>query len=177
MSDDTVHSPEYDIKWIETLKKQFDNMEKYIDLGLPSGTLWADKNFGADNEFSGANAQQWQNIKFEDTSAFPSSDDFQELMDNTDHKFVTNYKKSGASGMVFKSKVNENEIFLPACGLYNTATEATDHKLSGHYYTKTPCMKDQSRYNTLYFNATTVGAHVDISKKYNSQLREIKKPR
>jgi hypothetical protein len=174
---DTVHSPEYDIKCIEKLKKQFDNMEKYIDLGLPSGTLWADRNYGADDEFSGANAQQWQNIKFEDTSTVPSSDDFQELIDNTDHKFVTSYKKSGASGMVFKSKVNDNEIFMPACGLYNTITSTTDHKLSGHYYTKTPCEKTNERYNTLYFNSTMIGAYVDISKNYNSQLRTIKKPR
>ena len=174
---DVIHAPQFDWKWMQEIKKQFDTMEKYIDLGLPSGTLWADRNYGADDEFSGANAQQWQNIKFEDTSTFPSSDDFQELMDNTDRKFVTNYKKSGASGMVFKSKVNDNEIFMPACGLYNTITSTTDHKLSGHYYTKTPCEKASARYNTLYFNSTMIGAYVDISKNYNSQLRTIKKPR
>lgn len=148
-------------------------MEKYIDLGLPSGTLWSDRNYGANDEFNGSFHQQWQNIKFEDTSTFPSSEDFKELLDNTDYKFVTNYKKIGSNGMVFKSKVNGNEIFLPACGLYNRITETTDHKLSGHYYTKTPCEHDQSRYNTLYFSASIIGAWVDISKNNNSQLRTI----
>ena len=164
-----------DYKWLEKVKEQFDTMERFIDLGLPSGTLWSDRNYGAKDEFSGAFPQMWQCIKFEDASTFPSSGDFQELMDNTDHNFVTNYKKSGASGMVFKSKVNDNEIFLPACGLYNRNTETTDHKLSGHYYTKTPCEKTQARYNTLYFNSSMIGAYVDITKNNNSQLRRILK--
>lgn len=169
------NEPFTDYKWFEKVKEQFETMERYIDLGLPSGTLWSDRNYGAKDEFTGSFPQQWQNIMFEDTSTFPSSDDFQELMDNTEHKFVTNYKKSGASGMVFKSKVNGREIFLPACGLYNRIAETTDHKLSGHYYTKTPCEKTHARYNTLYFNSSMIGAYVDISKNNNSQLRRINK--
>ena len=52
----------------------------------------------------------------------PTSTEFQELYDNTDHVWITNYNGSGVKGTKFTSKTNGNSIFFPASGdAYGTA--------------------------------------------------------
>ena len=51
----------------------------------------------------------------------PTTDEFQELYDNTDHVWITNYNGSGVNGTKFTSKTNGNSIFFPASGYANGA--------------------------------------------------------
>ena len=138
------------------------NAQEYVDLGLPTGTLWSKYNVGANSEeelglrFSWGETEgyatttedkkfSWNDYKFgnetertkynledgltslllEDDAAhvclggdwvMPSRNDCDELMENTTHAWVTNYNESGVNGILFKSKKNNNELFIPAYG-------------------------------------------------------------
>ena len=86
-----------------------------VDLGLPSGRLWASMNVGAHAEedaglmmnFDTANA-----IKFQGSWHVPSPEDFKELYHNTKSEWT---KRNGIPGRTFTGK-NGNSIFLPAAG-------------------------------------------------------------
>ena len=87
-----------------------------VDLGLPSGRKWANRNVGAKSEddcgymmdFDTANA-----IEFQDGWHVPSPEDFKELVANCESEWTL---QNGVPGRVFKSKINGNSIFLPAAG-------------------------------------------------------------
>ena len=148
-----------------------------IDMGLPSGTLWADRNLGADsitgnvNGFSAGNYYAWgeteprdddwaknkpynyvncpfNNGKSEFDRAYfwnnkdkwldgivlkpeydavvqclgkegcciPTAEDCQEFIDNTTSALTYDYKGSGVDGVLFTSKANGNEVFIPFSG-------------------------------------------------------------
>lgn len=50
-------------------------LEEYIDLGLPSGTLWASSNTGAPQEWSRGSTSTWSY-----SSDLPTTDDWSELL-------------------------------------------------------------------------------------------------
>ena len=129
----------------------------YVDLGLPSGTLWATCNVGARSPeekgtyFAWGETEpkliyDWLHYKYinpyteevtkykltaEVVSLAPDDDaaticwggewrspdqaQMDELIANTTHTWQ---KQDGVYGYMFKSKVNENSIFLPTTGLY-----------------------------------------------------------
>ena len=145
-------------------KKINNNGYDYVDLGLPSGTLWATCNVGAKRssdfgiyfqwgDTKGYTKEQigkdkqfnWKNYKWnpnsdgetftkytnkgealelEDDAAhvhmggdwhMPSSEQYQELIDNT----ISKYKKTqnGVNGILFTSKKDKSKtIFIPAAG-------------------------------------------------------------
>ena len=87
-----------------------------VDLGLPSGLLWANKNVGADApEEPGMyfNFDEASELEFEDGWKVPESEAFQELDDNCEHEFV---QVNGIAGMKFTSKINGNSVFFPCSG-------------------------------------------------------------
>ena len=137
----------------------------FIDLGLPSGLLWASKNIGAENETDAGNHYAWGEIEtkakydwstykwgtgsegnvtkyvpqrlagwcggFYDSKTtlnntddiahvllgcgcrIPRQKDFEELFENTFCKTTT---VNGVDGIVFLSKNNDEEVFLPVAG-------------------------------------------------------------
>ena len=138
-----------------------ENGFEYVDLGLPSGTMWATCNVGTDkpedegllfqfgrvdgyrygdndNNFiwnyqndkdtgseyiplttSGKVYRKNEILDLEDDAAhvnmggkwrMPTNDEFKELIDNTIHKVET---INGVKGMMFTSKVNEHQLFIP----------------------------------------------------------------
>ena len=144
----------------------------YVDLGLPSGLLWARCNIGADEPteygdyFMWGSTEpdtdkpcDWKHSPFNDGSAdydnkyfnsvqnkvcpngilapeydaatvilgkdwrLPTKDDFEELINNTDNKWIKNYKGLDIKGRIFTSKngeaakANGAELFIPACGV------------------------------------------------------------
>ena len=130
-------------------KKQVQH--SYVDLGLPSGTLWATMNVGALSETDYGNHYMYgmgrktydytdapyagdENLlaKSADTAAqewggnwhTPTQEQYQELLNTTTHEWVTNYQNSGVNGILFTAQ-NENSIFLPAAGflLYDRPLE------------------------------------------------------
>ena len=98
---------------------------KYIDLGLPSGNLWATTNVGA-----ALPADYGEFYTLSDmTSALgskkcriPSDTEFQELIDNTDKEYTSGEKNSSGkwtAGAYFKNKTADScRIFFPFSGVY-----------------------------------------------------------
>ena len=153
---------------------------EFIDLGLPSGNLWATCNLGAETEVDSGlyfqwgdtqgykeaakinqsnppkdshcfdkahyiftDSESWEFTKYNDIDRLkilepeddaasvmlgseykiPSIDDFYELIYNTtpgdganENGWIENYKGSGVNGILLKSKMNNNTIFLIAAG-------------------------------------------------------------
>ena len=86
-----------------------------VDLGLPSGRLWASMNVGAHMEADYGllmNFDTANSIKFQGSWHVPSPEDFKELYHNTKSEWTT---RNGIPGRTFTGK-NGNSIFLPAAG-------------------------------------------------------------
>ena len=142
------------------------NAQTYVDLGLPSGTLWADRNVGAASpedygdyfawgETRPKDKYDWGTYKYataydeqtkycnnssygyngftdnltvllpEDDAAIanlgkdwrmPTQAEFQELYDNCDWEWTSNYNGTGVAGRIVKSRITSNSLFLPAAG-------------------------------------------------------------
>ena len=89
-----------------------------VDLGLPSGRKWADRNVGqkviddpADYGYL-MDFDSAQHLPLPKGWEVPSKEDFKELCDHCTHEWVD---KDGLRGMRFTGK-NGNSIFLPAAG-------------------------------------------------------------
>ena len=166
-----------------------------VDLGLPSGTLWADRNVGADKpeaygdyfawgetvpksdyswstykygteHYDKYGAQYYELTKYCSESSYgkdgytdkfielelqddaasvnwggnwrmPSVEQIEELLDNTDNTWVSNFEGTGVSGMKFTNKKDSSKfIFLPATGyFYND--ELDDAGSYGIYWSRT----------------------------------------
>ena len=128
-----------------------------VDLGLPSGTLWAAGNIGAElpwetgkyfawGETTGYTGEQVTSgvrkfdrpsytassisadLTLEQDAAhvnlggnwqMPTSDYYQELIDNCIYSYHYNYKGTGVTCAIFKSMVNSNELVIPGTGYYS----------------------------------------------------------
>lgn len=122
------------------------NGHEYVDLGLPSGTLWATMNVGASSETDYGNYYQYGKgaAQYAATSGdsnyggtedpldssvdtasqvwggswhMPTRAQMQELTANTTYQWVTNYKGSGINGGTFTA-TNGAVLFLPAAGYW-----------------------------------------------------------
>lgn len=116
---------------------------KYVDLDLPSGTLWADKNVGAENE-----EDQGDYLNYEEalkTHALPSKEQFDELIKYCDWKWVK-YKEVNGYLVIGK---NGHSLFLPACG-YRYCNGDLNYVVSfGYYWSSTPSGSEKAW--ELYF--------------------------
>lgn len=86
---------------------------EYVDLSLPSGTLWASRNLGASAiEENGSVLTLDEANHLGEGCSLPSKEQMQELYDS---RYTTTAWKSlnGVYGRLFKSKKNGNSIFLP----------------------------------------------------------------
>lgn len=113
---------------------------EYVDLGLPSGTIWAAWNIGATSETDYGTLYQWSdgdgdgvistaaaptNIQgtVYDTATglwgsnwkMPTKDQMQELTEKCTWQGIDNYKNSGVNGFVVTGP-NGNSIFIPSAG-------------------------------------------------------------
>lgn len=127
--------------------------EKFIDLGLPSGTIWSDRNVGAETimdngkYFSFSEAQKQGNV--------PNKDQFQELIDECEWTWKDKgYEVTGPNG---------NSIYLPAAGfcrginIYNVGSY-------GNYWTSS--MSNDCTC-CLYFDSDS--ASMDYCSRYYGQ--------
>ena len=135
-----------------------------VDLGLPSGTLWAAGNIGAEQPWETGKYFAWGetigytednvssgkrsfnsagytasiisgDLTLEQDAAranlggnwqMPTTDYYQELIDNCIYSFYSNYRGMGVTCAVFKSMVNGNELVIPCTGYYNGITKLSD---------------------------------------------------
>ena len=139
------------------------NGHAYVDLGLPSGTLWATMNVGASSvtEFGnyykyGKGSDVYNNSQpnytgtedplalSADTAAqvwggnwhMPTSAQCQELINNTTSVWVTNYQGSGINGRTFTAQ-NGNTLFIPAAGYWMDGSKKSGGS-NGFIWTSTP---------------------------------------
>lgn len=139
---------------LKMFEKVMFNGYDYVDLGLPSGNLWATCNIGAENPedaglyfawgaeagYAAGSGHNFNVItsQYKNTARYnmkgcwtvPTRSDFQELENNCTKSWVT---ISGVSGYKFTS-TNGNSIFFPAAGYYE-GTTLTNNGSRGRYWT------------------------------------------
>ena len=99
--------------------------KKWVDLGLPSGTLWCDTN--KEGYYT------WNKMmKTFDEESLPKLTDFAELYDYCDWKWDSEKK-----GMIVTGR-NGNNIFLPASGCRNYDGNLYSVGDYGHYWSASP---------------------------------------
>lgn len=144
-----------------------DNTEyAYVDLGLPSGTLWAEHNVGAlfpegyGDHFAYGEIEPKANYTSDNCSSYQQDlgeisgnpmfdaatanwgDDWrmptlEEMFELTQECTWTWTEVNGVSGYKVTSKTNGNYIFLPASG-FRVYGDLIDQNLYGYYWTSTP---------------------------------------
>ena len=141
------------------------NGHAYVDLGLPSGTKWATMNVGASSETDYGNYYQYGKgaAQYAATSGdsnyggtedpldssvdtavqvwggswhMPTRAQMQELIDNINYQWVTDYQGSGISGGLFTAQ-NGKSVFFPATGgWFNGSLKFVGN--SGNYWGSSP---------------------------------------
>ena len=154
-----------DIIDVEDVIQDKIDLSQFVDLGLPSRTLWHKGILGETNDTFGyyyawgeleeKQTYSWKNYKFANKCSenltkycndifagdnefrddkeildlcddvayltnphykIPTKKDFEELLDNCYYQWIDN---DNASGIVYRSKINGNELFFPAAGYIN----------------------------------------------------------
>lgn len=84
----------------------------FVDLGL--SVKWANMNEGAESVKENGKYFAWNEVNVDDEGRLPSESEMRELIEKCNWEWVN---KDGVNGYVVRSRVNGNEIFLPAAGL------------------------------------------------------------
>lgn len=146
-----------------------------VDLGLPSGLLWATCNVMATNETGygykykwGAGAAYYHNGEYHtggtdpsytlpssaDTATqvmgsgwrMPTISEVEELINKTNYKWVTNFNGSGRNGGIFLSKKNPKAyVFFPASGYMGSSGGYLENS-SGYFWSSTSYDSDNAYY-------------------------------
>lgn len=196
-----------------------------VDLGLPSGTLWADRNVGAENpedygsyfawgETEPKDKYTWSTYKWgksekelvrycnkaeygkegytdSETELLPEDDaasyklggkwimptlaDVNELVNNTDHKWESNYNGTGVSGFKFTNKNDASKyIFLPAAGSRKDMSVNGDG-LDGYYWSRTLSTGNPRHAQCLYFYTSYV-SWSNFNRYFGHTVRPIIAP-
>ena len=154
------------------------NGHSYVDLNLPSGTLWADVNIGATVQTDHGNYYKYgkgstqysvgdpyytgnedQLILSADTAFqvwggdwhMPTRAQITELIENTTYEVVT---INSIKGFKFTAK-NGNYIFLPCAGLYDVPLYVNDVQESGyegHYWSSSADYTDNTKAAGFYMD-------------------------
>ena len=138
----------------------------YVDLGLPSGTLWADRNVGADNPEDFGDY-----LKFDDAQKYecPMLEQIKELLDNCSSEWIN---VNGIKGRKFIGK-NGKSIFFPAAGdRWNDNTRNVGSY--GFYWssTQSPYRSDNAYYLSFGSGSTY---WLSYSRSYGRSVRPVKK--
>lgn len=135
---------------------------RYVDLGLPSGTLWADRNVGAETikdnggYFIFSEAKKQGNV--------PTNSQFRELIDECKWTWKgKGYEVTGKNG---------NSIYLPAAG-YSNDSCVCDIYRRGYYWSSSANNSDYCYY--LYFHCKNIGIDNDnIYSIFGQSIRLVK---
>lgn len=160
------------------------NGHAYVDLGLPSGTLWATMNVGATSETDYGNYYQYGKgaAQYAATSGdsnyggtedpldssvdtasqvwggswhMPTGAQMQELTANTTYQWVTDYKGSGINGGTFTA-TNGAVLFFPAAGYWGSGSQNYVGG-SGYYWGSSPNGSISACYLSFNNNNKSVG--------------------
>lgn len=220
---------DYNDKDVSTIKENTkENGYEYVDLGLPSGTLWATCNVGANSpteygkyfawgETVGYYDQEehtfdWNNYKYGDADNFtkynaglggyggtidnkvtldladdavhvnmggdwhmPTNAQLEELINETNQEWVTNYQGSGINGRLFISKNDPSKsIFIPASG-YRWDSSVRGQGSNVYLWSSSLTTEDPYYSGYLYFG--WAGCYMDIDGRCGGFcLRGVKSP-
>ena len=126
--------------------------DKYVDLGLPSGTLWADRNVGADSPEACGAYFTWDETDYaniDNGCRMPTKDEINELIDNCTWTWVS---QNGVKGQKVTGP-NGRSIFLPAAGYYY-GTDLIRHGYDGCYWSSSLFENDLSQAWGLIFGSS-----------------------
>ncbi|MBR4272304.1 MAG: leucine-rich repeat protein [Bacteroidales bacterium] len=151
----------------------------YVDLGLPSGTLWATCNVGAPNPWDYGDYFAWGEVTPKEVYIWdtytagdapstldaahdaatvnmgsnwrmPTSAEFQELLDNCEWEWTSDYNGKGVSGyIVWDTYFHKTHIFLPAAGYRSRS----DHRSAGCGYYRSSSVRDSGNDWCLGFDS------------------------
>lgn len=131
---------------------------KFVDLGLPSGTLWAERNEDNYYDFDEAVSKYGDSL--------PTLDQLEELKDQCKWEWMDDeYKVVGPNG---------NTIVLPAEGYLDCDGDVDDVNSYGYCWTSTPNKSNSAWY--LYFGSMGVSM-LRGRRCYGHSVRLIKKTR
>ena len=176
---------------------KFNQNNELVDLGLPSGTLWAKCNIGASTETEYGNYYQWGKgaSPYQITSGqsiysgamntlsaeldaatqvlgtpyhMPTQTQMQELIDNTTYRWTTNFNSSGVNGAKFTA-TNGNYIFIPAAGeFYNGSL--SNNGSGTEIWSSTPSLTQDAYYMRCYSSEAYIGYP---NRKYGLSIRPV----
>ena len=104
---------------------------EFVDLGL--SVKWANMNMGAKSSRENGLYFAWNEVKLDDEGRLPSESEMMELIEKCNWEWVS---KDGKMGYNVRSRINNNEIFLPATGLICGEKEYFVGEM-GYYLTNT----------------------------------------
>ena len=174
-----------------------DTSVEFVDLGLPSGTLWAKMNIGATEETGYGNYYMYgkgdrqynsEDSAYEGTENplaadkdtatvilgapwhMPTKEQFQELIANTTYSWQTNFNGSGINGGKFTA-ANGNYVFFPASGIKDDGSRYFEGG-SAYPWSSTPSGSSTYAY---HLNALTNNCYVNADNKrsYGSPIRPV----
>lgn len=140
---------------------------RFVDLGLTSGTLWANKNVGADRITDAGIYMSYPSTFFYKDKKYhiPTKEQFEELIKECTWKWI---EKNGVHGYKVVGK-NGKYIFLPAVGYYDGTS--LDYSGSYGYYWSTTYYSSSTAYY-LYFNSYDVRTNYS-SRSYGMLIRLV----
>ena len=119
---------------------------KWIDLGLPSGTLWADVNIPNPDDKNGF--WTWYDIMTSPYKNYvPTQEQMEELRDSCEWGW-----SSADKGMVVKGE-NGNRIFLPAEGWFRKKHQKIGEGQQGEYWTATEGVDSRYAYSQNFYDS------------------------
>lgn len=135
------YSPDTTYDWKDS-KKQEIARYGYVDLGLPSGTLWANEN--VKNRKKEDKFLSFDEALEDFGDKLPTKEDWQELIDYSRYEWNAQRKGYDITGP------NGNSIFLPASEIIidNIRLEAGD---TGRYWSSTPDESNEADAFYLFF--------------------------
>lgn len=153
----------------ELVIDSFKDDTKYIDLGLPSGTLWAVWNVGANRPEEYGDYFEFE--KWDSSLQVPTKEEFEELKKECKWEWTS---VNGKQGHVVTGH-NGKSIFLPAAG-YRYGSSLYYAGEYGFYWSSTLRENDDYRAYDLTFNSSVY--KVDwYCRLYRQGLRCVKRKR
>lgn len=144
---------------VKTFDMTYINGHEYVDLGLPSGNLWATCNVGASSPTDVGGTYYYTTVTWGGGWTMPTRADFQELIGTCSYVRTT---ESGQLGYRFTGP-NGRSIFMPC----------TDSYSDGYYWSSTTSSSGYYYYLYLPYSSGTVNINGSDNHYNNYRIRPI----
>lgn len=140
----------------------------YVDLGLPSGTLWATCNVGAKKPEEYGEYYTWDWTKMLDCT-LPTKEQFKELVENCKTEWI---EQGDTKGRLFIGP-NGNTLFFPAAGNYNEGNLYYAGHLGSYWSSSLSTVYPSGAYY-LTFDVDNVVWYDGCDRYYGRSVRAVK---